>query len=103
MNDWESAAEKFTIVTAEKEFEIEKSLFKFEKQSKMMMEEKFCPNVIEPSFGIGRVIYCIFEHCFKVRAEDAKRTYFNFPPLVAPVKTSILPLISGNEKLTEVI
>lgn len=69
----------------------------------MVMEEKFCPNVIEPSFGIGRVLYCIFEHCFKVREEDAQRTYFTFPPQIAPVKTSILPLISNNEKLMEVV
>lgn len=103
MDDWTAATDKFTISTPEKAFELDKSLFKFEKTSKMMMEEKFCPNVIEPSFGIGRVIYCIFEHCFKVRSEDAKRTYFNFPPLIAPVKTSILPLISGNEKLNEVM
>lgn len=86
-----------------KTFEVEKTLLKFEKQTKMVMEEKFCPNVIEPSFGIGRVLYCIFEHCFKVRAEDAQRTYFTFPPQIAPVKTSILPLISNNEKLIEVV
>ena len=103
ISDWEAATEKFTIETPEKNFELEKGLFKFERQSKMMMEEKFCPNVIEPSFGIGRVIYCIFEHCFKVRPEDAKRTFFTFPPLIAPVKTSILPLISSNEKLAEVV
>ncbi len=31
------------------------------------MEEKFIPNVIEPSFGLGRIIYAVFEHCFKMR------------------------------------
>jgi len=58
-----------------------------------MQEVKYSPSVIEPSFGIGRIVYCIFEHCFKVREEDAQRTYFVFPPLVAPVKCSILPLM----------
>ena len=29
-------------------------------------EEKYSPNVIEPSFGIGRIVYCVMEHCFKV-------------------------------------
>lgn len=48
--------------------------------------------MIEPSFGIGRILYCIFEHSFKVRPEDEKRTYFTFPPHIAPVKSSILPL-----------
>ena len=31
------------------------------------MEEKYIPNVIEPSFGIGRILYAIFEHSFKMR------------------------------------
>jgi len=67
---------------------------KFEKKVKTVSEEKYVPHVIEPSFGIGRIVYCIFEHCFKVRAQDAQRTYFDFPISVAPVKCSILPLMS---------
>lgn len=54
------------------------------------------PHVIEPSFGIGRIIYCVFEHCFRQRAEDAQRVYFAFPPAVSPVKTSLLPLVSNS-------
>ena len=60
-----------------------------------MHEEKYIPHVIEPSFGIGRILYCVFEHCFKVRAEDENRTYFDFPPAVAPLKCSILPLMNN--------
>ena len=52
---------------------------------------------IEPSFGIGRIVYCVMEHCFKVREKDARRTYFDFPPVVAPYKASILPLIENDE------
>ena len=62
-------------------------------------EEKYSPNVIEPSFGIGRIVYCVMEHCFKVREKDARRTYFDFPPAVAPYKASILPLIENEEFL----
>lgn len=32
------------------------------------------PHVIEPSFGIGRIIYSLLEHCFHVRKEDEQRT-----------------------------
>lgn len=31
------------------------------------MEEKFIPSVIEPSFGIGRIMTSVLEHSFKVR------------------------------------
>ena len=69
------------------------------------MEEKYIPSVIEPSFGIGRIVYCIFEHCFKIRADNATRTYFYFPPLIAPLKCSILPLMDNpemNKKVQEI-
>lgn len=36
--------------------------------------EEIVPNVIEPSFGIGRIMYAIFEHNFRVRSDDAQRT-----------------------------
>jgi glycyl-tRNA synthetase len=63
----------------------------------MMMEEKYIPHVIEPSFGIGRILYCIFEHCFKTRDKDAQRTYFDFPPSISPLKCSLLPLMSKDD------
>lgn len=36
--------------------------------------EEFTPSVIEPSFGIGRIMYAIFEHNFKTREGDEQRT-----------------------------
>jgi glycyl-tRNA synthetase len=75
----------------------------FSEQTKTVQEEKYIPHVIEPSFGVGRIVYCIFEHCFQVREADAQRTYFDFPPAIAPVKCSLLPLQNSpqlNEKVT---
>ena len=61
---------------------------KFEEIKKNVQEEKFVPSVIEPSFGIGRILFSVFEHSFKMR--DEKRTYLSLPPRIAPVKCSIL-------------
>lgn len=36
--------------------------------------EEVVPNVIEPSFGIGRIMYSIFEHTFHIRDGDEQRT-----------------------------
>jgi len=54
------------------------------------------PHVIEPSFGIGRIMYAVLEHNFKVREEDEQRTWLSLPAQMAPVKCSVLPL-SKNE------
>ena len=55
------------------------------------------PSVIEPSFGIGRIMYTIFEHTFRVREGDEQRVWLALPPSIAPISCSILPL-SGNEQ-----
>lgn len=52
---------------------------------------------MEPSFGIGRIMYCMFEHCYYVREQDAQRTVFKFTPLVAPTKATVFPLLKKAE------
>lgn len=41
---------------------------------KTLYVEEIVPNVIEPSFGIGRIMYALFEHSFKIRQDDEQRT-----------------------------
>jgi hypothetical protein len=40
------------------------------KTRKMIQEVKYMPSVIEPSFGIGRVLYSLLEHSFYQRKGD---------------------------------
>lgn len=109
--DKKNLAEKFaadkqiTITVDGKEFVLNANHISFSEQTKNVMEEKYIPHVIEPSFGIGRILYCIFEHCFKMREHDAQRTYFAFPPSIAPLKCSLLPLMNNaemNKKVQEI-
>ena len=64
----------------------------YEPREKIMNEEKFVPHVIEPSFGISRILYSVLEHSFRMR--DEKRTFLALPPWIAPVKCSILTVIA---------
>jgi glycyl-tRNA synthetase (class II) len=34
---------------------------------------EFTPNVIEPSFGLGRILYVLLEHTFWAREQDIER------------------------------
>ncbi|WAQ94005.1 SYG-like protein [Mya arenaria] len=61
--------------------------------------EEFNPSVIEPSFGIGRVMYSLFEHNFKIREGDEQRSYLSLPPIIAPYKCSVLPLSNNADLL----
>jgi len=53
------------------------------------------PHVIEPSFGIGRIIYSILEHSYWVREGDEQRGVLSLRARIAPVKCSILTLIAN--------
>ncbi|KAK9438240.1 glycyl-tRNA synthetase [Metarhizium brunneum] len=53
---------------------------------------EYTPNVIEPSFGIGRILYSILEHVYWSRPQDVAREVLSLPILVAPVKVLLVPL-----------
>lgn len=76
-------------------FTLNKENVEFEQKIVNLMEEKYVPHVIEPSFGLGRILYSVLEHSFRVR--DEKRTYFGLRPKIAPVKVSLLPLQSDSK------
>lgn len=82
----------FTVKGIEGEIELDDKFVVIEKRTKVEHVREFVPNVIEPSFGIGRIIYSIFEHSFWSRPEDTARAVLSFPPLVAPTKVLLVPL-----------
>ncbi|KJZ80058.1 Putative glycine--tRNA ligase [Hirsutella minnesotensis 3608] len=53
---------------------------------------QYTPNVIEPSFGIGRILYSLLEHVYWHREYDVAREVLSLPASVAPTKVLIVPL-----------
>ncbi|XP_078147608.1 glycine--tRNA ligase [Centroberyx gerrardi] len=88
---------EFTVETEGNSFKLSKDMVSVKRFQKTLHVEEIVPNVIEPSFGIGRIMYSIFEHSFRVREGDEQRTYFSFPATVAPYKCSVLPLSQNQE------
>ncbi|KAK9774301.1 putative Glycyl-tRNA synthetase [Seiridium cardinale] len=82
---------------------VPKELITVEKRKRVENTREFTPNVIEPSFGIGRILYSLMEHCYWTRGDagsgsaDEARGVLSFPPTVAPTKVLIVPL-SNNEQ-----
>lgn len=58
---------------------------------------EYTPNVIEPSFGIGRILYSLIEHIYWTRPDSVERGVLSFPPRIAPTKILIVPLSSNSE------
>lgn len=63
---------------------------------------EYTPNVIEPSFGIGRILYSLIEHIYWTRPDSASRGVLSFPPRIAPTKILIVPL-SSNPEFTPIV
>ncbi|KAI3333289.1 glycyl-tRNA synthetase [Ustulina deusta] len=78
---------------------VPKELLKIEQRTRTENTREFVPNVIEPSFGIGRILYALMEHCYWTRASeggDDARGVLSFPPTIAPTKVIIVPLSSND-------
>ncbi|EGN94310.1 hypothetical protein SERLA73DRAFT_188118 [Serpula lacrymans var. lacrymans S7.3] len=91
-------AQGSAIVSAEgKEFKLTPELITIERKTLKQSIREFTPNVIEPSFGLGRILYTLLEHSFWSREQDVERGVLSLPPVVAPTKVLIVPLSAREE------
>jgi len=52
------------------------------------------PHVVEPSFGVGRIIYTVLAHAYETDEVDGEeRTYLSLPPEQAPTTVGVFPLM----------
>ena len=88
------------------EFTITKDMVEVNEKKVKTNSFDFCPCVIEPSFGIGRILSCLLEHTFDLEKDvevkgEGDRTYdrytFAFPANVAPIKVGVLPVITKGD------
>lgn len=80
----------------EKSIRMDKSSIAVKNGTKLVHVEEITPNVVEPSFGIGRILYALLEHSFRKRDGDSN-SYFALPASIAAHKCSILPLSNRSE------
>ncbi|XP_052826299.1 glycine--tRNA ligase isoform X1 [Octopus bimaculoides] len=85
------------IQVKDEEYILKTEMVNIKSYQKTVHVEEFVPSVIEPSFGIGRIMYSIFEHNFHIREGDEQRTYLSLPAVIAPYKCSVLPLSNNAE------
>ncbi len=71
-------------------FEISREMIYVSEQEKKTYRERFIPHVIEPSFGVDRLLYVTLENSF---VERNGKYVLRLPPDIAPIKVAVLPLI----------
>ncbi|KAF8964942.1 hypothetical protein BDZ97DRAFT_1904252 [Flammula alnicola] len=83
----------------DKEFELTPEVLTVELETiKQSSNSKFTPNVIEPSFGLGYILYALLEHSFWSRGQDVERGLsVVFATTFPPTKVLIVPLSDREE------
>ncbi|KAJ8917523.1 hypothetical protein NQ315_005572 [Exocentrus adspersus] len=93
---------KYRLNVGDQGFLLSKDMVTVKRYQKTVHVEEIIPSVIEPSFGVGRVMYAIFEHNFKQRENDEQRTYLSLPAVVAPLKcTTELTKVDVSHKVDD--
>jgi len=83
-----------------KSFELNADLVKFQKTMEKQSVISYFPSVIEPSFGIDRILTAVLEHVYSSRPQEEggddkdkqTRGVLAFPGNISPYKCTILPL-----------
>ncbi|KAK3906340.1 hypothetical protein C8A05DRAFT_40837 [Staphylotrichum tortipilum] len=65
---------------------LSKELLFIAKVTRQVNTREYTPNVIEPSFGIGRILYSLLEHVYWSRPDAVERAVLSLPLAVAPNK-----------------
>jgi glycyl-tRNA synthetase len=64
--------------------------------------EKFVPHVLEPTFGLGRLVLATMTKAYTEEDIDGEiRMVMKFPPHIAPVKAAVFPLMKNKPELVE--
>ena len=62
-------------------------------------QEKFIPHVIEPTFGLSRLLTIILMNAYFEDIEK-QRVVMKFPSVLAPYKVAVFPLVGNKEELS---
>jgi glycyl-tRNA synthetase len=79
------------VQISKKKIRLTQQEIRLHSEEKTVSGEKIIPHVIEPSFGIDRIIYCVLESAY---CEEGERHYLSLKKYLAPVQVAIFPLVS---------
>ncbi|HID42682.1 MAG TPA: glycine--tRNA ligase, partial [Archaeoglobaceae archaeon] len=82
----------------DEEINIGKEFFEIEEVEEEIYGEKIIPHIVEPSFGLDRMVYTVLEHSFDRDIVDGEeRKVLRLKRWLAPVQVAVLPLLTKDE------
>ncbi|MFB6127315.1 MAG: glycine--tRNA ligase [Halolamina sp.] len=95
-------ADEVTVEVDGETYTVETDVANFGVETVTEAGEHVTPHVVEPSFGVDRVVYTLLDHAYRTDAVDGEeRTYLSLTPEVAPTDVAVFPLVSNHEPLID--
>lgn len=87
-----------TLEVDGQEVEIREDEYEVVEETVEVRGEEFTPHVVEPSYGVDRILYASLEKAFHVEeVEGRERRVLKLPREVAPVDVAVLPLMDRGD------
>ena len=87
--------EEVTVEAGGETYAIPTAVANFSVETVTESGEHVTPHVVEPSFGIGRIVYTVLTHAYETDVVDGEeRTYLDLPARVAPTSVGVFPLMA---------
>ena len=97
-----ASVKKITVTIDGESIDIPNDCYEIVEIKEKQSGEKFVPHVIEPSYGIDRILYFLLEHNYvEGKKKEEQYTILKLNPVVASIKVGVFPLI-GDDKLIAV-
>ena len=78
--------------------EITDEMINFKEEEEVIHGEYFTPHVIEPAFGIDRIIWHVLDHNFiEIEKEGEDYNILNLKEIIAPYDVAVLPLFDKED------
>lgn len=93
-------AEKVTVEVDGEHVEIPSDAYEIRRTEEKQTGEKFIPHVIEPSYGVDRILYCVLEHNYEETTKEGEEYHLlKLKSSVAPIKAGVFPLVGNDQRL----
>lgn len=84
-------------------FHIKRNMFDIVTEGEVIKTREYIPNVIEPSFGVGRILYSLLEQNYYVRNAEEKRSVFSITTKLAYRQVAVVSVIHNEKFKNEIL